>query len=123
MNPIERKGPPQAIQKLRDSLFLVQVSLSEPPPADWKRLFYDSQQEVPPDFLPRATDLTGAQIRFRSDADSVVAKIAWIDRWIARANQKQASARPPSEEERRRRDNLSLEHRELEELNARWRDL
>lgn len=123
MNTIERKGPPQAIQKLRDSLYLIQVTLSEPPSADWKRLFYDAQPEAPPDFHPRAADLSGTQIRFRADAESVAAKVGWIDRWIARANQKQASARPPSEEERRRREQLAVEQRELEELNARWEKL
>ena len=35
---INRAGPPQAMQKLRENFYLVQVPLSETPSADWKRL-------------------------------------------------------------------------------------
>jgi hypothetical protein len=85
---VRRVGPPQAIQKLRDNFYLIQVSLSEPPGADWKRLFYDTQQQVSPDFPPRSLDISGAAIRFRADADTVAQKISTIDRWLERANQK-----------------------------------
>ena len=112
-------NPPQAIQKLRENLYLIQVSLSEPPGADWKRLFYDTQQQVSPDFLPRSVDISGAAIRFRADAESVAQKIAAIDRWMERANQKEASMGLRSEQQRQRREELNLEHQELAELNAR----
>ncbi len=88
---IKRVGPPQAIQKLREDLFMVQIALSETPTADWKRLFYETQQAPPPDFLPRAVEIISNYIRFRSEVPSVQARTAWIDRWIDRANQKEAS--------------------------------
>ena len=48
---VKRTGPPVAVQKLRESFYMVQVTLSEPPSADWKRLFYDTQGAgVPADF-------------------------------------------------------------------------
>jgi hypothetical protein len=116
---VRRVGPPQAIQKLRENLYLVQVSLSEPPGADWKRLFYDTQQQVSPDFPPRSVDISGAAIRFRADADSIAQKISTIDRWVERANQKEASLGLRSEQQRQRREELIREHQELAELNAR----
>lgn len=118
---IKRIGPPQAIQKLREDLFMIQIVLSETPTADWKRLFYETQQAPPPDFLPRAVDVSGAFIRFRSDVRSVEARIAWIDRWIERANQKESSMGGKLDEERRRRrDDHLREQQELAAINANW---
>ena len=58
---VKRTGPPVAVQKLRESFYMVQVTLSEPPSADWKRLFYDTQGAgVPADFPPRSVEITGA---------------------------------------------------------------
>jgi hypothetical protein len=118
---INRSGPPQAMQKLRENLYAVQVALSETPSADWKRLFYDAQQSPPPDFLPRAVEMSGHVLRFRSDGESVPQKIAWIDRWIERANQKEAAMGGRFEEEkRRRREELQREQAELAEWSTRW---
>jgi len=121
---IKRAGPPQAVQKLREGHFQVQVSLSEIPSADWKRLFYDAQQAPPPDFPPRAVEISGAFLRFRSDATSVEQKLGWIDRWIDRANQKEASLGGRLDEgRRRRREEHVREQQELLELNSRWSKL
>ncbi len=120
---VRRVGPPQAIQKLRENLYLVQLPLSEAPGADWKRLFYDAQQQVPPDFPPRSVDISGTFLRFRSESASVGEKVATIDRWLERANQKEASLGLRSEDLRRRREELAREHQELAELNARWAKL
>ena len=120
---IKRAGPPVAVQKLRENFFSIQVSLSESPSADWKRLFYDLQRDFPPDFPPRSVDMNGHLMRFRSDAASVEQKIALIDCWIERANQKEASLGGRSEEERLRREAHGREQQELAELNARWAKL
>ncbi len=121
---ISRAGPPQAVQKLRESYYMVQVTLSEAPSADWKRLFYDAQQSVPADFPPRAVEMSGAVLRFRSEASTVEEKIRWIDRWIERANQKEAALGGRLDEERRRRrEEMAREQHELAELNARWSKL
>lgn len=121
---IKRAGPPQAVQKLREGLFQVQVSLSEIPSADWKRLFYDAQQAPPPDFPPRAVEISGAFLRFRSDATSIEQKLGWIDRWIDRANQKETTLGGRLDEERRRRrEEHAREQQELIELNTRWSKL
>ena len=120
---IKRAGPPVAVQKLRENLYSIQVPLSEPPSADWKRLFYDIQRDFPPDFPPRSAEISGHLIRFRSNAAAVEQKIGFIDRWIERANQKEASLGGRSEEERRRREEHAREMRELAELNASWTKL
>ncbi len=120
---IKRAGPPQAVQKLRENLYLVQVPLSEAPSADWKRLFYDAQQQTPPEFPPRAVEMSGTALRFRSDATTLELKVRWIDQWIERANQKESALGVRSEEERRRREEQAREHQELAELNARWSKL
>ena len=118
---IKRAGPPQAVQKLREGLFQVQVLLSELPSADWKRLFYDAQQAPPLDFPPRAVEISGAFLRFSSDASGVEQKLGWIDRWIDRANQKEAALGGRLDEERRRRrEEHAREQQELIELNTRW---
>ncbi|HEV2388712.1 MAG TPA: hypothetical protein VGS20_15825 [Candidatus Acidoferrales bacterium] len=120
---IRRTGPPQAIQKVRDDAYLVQVPLSAAPTADWRRLFYETQHDVPADFPPRAIEISGPFLRFRSAALSVGARIAMIDRWLERANQKEAAMAGRSDEHRRRREELAREQRELAELNARWTGL
>ncbi len=121
---IRRTGPPQAVQKLRESFYMIQVPLSEVPSADWKRLFYDAQQNVPPEFPPRAVEITGALLRFRSEAAGVEQKLGWIDRWIERANRKEAALGGRLDEERRRRrEEMAREQKELAELNARWSKL
>ena len=121
---IKRGGPPQAVQKLRENFYMIQVTLTEIPSADWKRLFYDAQQSPPPDFPPRAVEMSGAVLRFRSDATSVEGKVHWIDKWIERANQKEAGLGGRLDEERRRRrEEMAREQHELAELNARWAKL
>jgi hypothetical protein len=117
---IRRVGSPQAVQKLGENLFLIQVMLSEAPSADWRRLFYEAQSEPPPDFPPRSLEISHTMIRFRSDGPSVEQKLGWIDRWIERANQKEASLGVRSEEQRRRREELAREQQELADWNARW---
>jgi hypothetical protein len=121
---IKRAGPPQAVQKLRENFYLVQVPLSEPPSADWKRLFYDAQQATPADFPPRAVEISAATLRFRAEGATVEGKVAWIDKWIERANQKEAGLGGRMDEERRRRrEEVAQEQHELAEWNARWAKL
>ena len=121
---IKRAGPPQAVQKLRENFYLVQVPLSEVPSADWKRLFYDAQQSPPAEFPPRSVEMSTHLLRFRTEAAQVVEKTGWIDRWIARANQKEAALDGRMEEERRRRrDESQREQAELADLNHRWEKL
>jgi len=120
---VKRAGPPLAVQKVREGVYVVQVLLSEAPSADWKRLFYDAQHQPPPDFPPRAVEISGAVLRFRSEAQSVERKVAWIDQWVERANEKEARLAPRSEEERRRREDIAQERRELAELNVGWSKL
>lgn len=120
---IRRIGPPQAIQKVREDAYLVQVPLSAVPSADWRRLFYETQQNVPADFPTRSIEVSGPLLRFRSDAASVGAKIPMIDRWVERANQKEASMGGRTEEQRRRREEQSRERAELEALNQTWAKL
>lgn len=121
---VRRAGPPQAIQKLRENFFMVQIVLSEPPSADWKRLFYDAQQVPPPDFPPRSVEISGITLRFRSEGSLVEQRIAWIDKWIERANQKEAAMGGRLGEERqRRREEMNREQQELAEWNGRWSGL
>jgi len=121
---VRRMGPPVAVQKLREDFYLIQVGLSETPSADWKRLFYDTQQGPPADFLPRAVEMSGAMLKFRSEGANVESRMGWIDKWIDRANQKEAAmAGRLDEERRRRREEFGREQQELNELNARWAKL
>jgi hypothetical protein len=77
---IRRAGPPLALQKLRDNFYLVQVQLTETPSADWKRLFYDTQQSPPAEFPPRAVEISGHLLRFRSSAPTRKRR-PWADAW------------------------------------------
>lgn len=120
---IRRASPPQAVQKIRDGVFLVQVSITESPSADWRRLFYDAQLEVPPDFAPRSVEITGTFLRFKADPATVEQKIALLDRWMARASQKEASMGGRSEVQRQKKEELEREALELGEWNARWAKL
>jgi hypothetical protein len=120
---IKRSSPPQAIQKVRENFYLIQISISETPSADWRRLFYEAQQDVPPDFPTRAVEITGTLLRFRSDPESVEEKIKRIDRWLERANQKDASMGSRSEEQRRHREELAREAQEMTGWNERWAKL
>jgi len=120
---VRRISPPQAVQKLKDNLYLVHVGLSEAPGADWKRLFYETQQQVTGDFIPRSVEITGATLRFRASNESVAERLATVDRWLERANQKESAMGLRTEEQRRRRIELGREHEELAEVNARWAKL
>lgn len=120
---VKRTGPPQAVQKLRENFFLVQVPLNEVPTADWKRLFYDAQQAPPSDFPPRSVEMIGPTLRFRSDATLVEQRIGLIDNWIERANQKEASMGARNEERQKRREELAREQAEMAGWNARWAKL
>lgn len=120
---VKRAGPPQAVQKLRENLYVVQVPLNEVPSADWKRLFYDTQQGPPPDFPPRSVEMLGPVLRFRSEGALVEQRVQLIDKWIERANQKEASMGARSEERQRRREELAREQAELAEWNSRWAKL
>ena len=120
---VRRITPPQAVQKLKENLYLVHVSLSESPGADWKRLFYEAQGQVAGEFIPRSVEITGATLRFRASNESVAERIATVDRWLERANQKEASMGLRTEEQRQRRLELGREHQELTEVNARWAKL
>ena len=70
---------------------MVQVAISESPSADWRRLFYDAQQDVPPDFAPRSVEITGTFLRFKSDPATWSRRVAVLDRWMERASQKEAA--------------------------------
>ena len=121
---IHRAGPPQAVTKVRDNYFLVQVSITETPSADWRRLFYDAQgQDVPPDFAPRSVEITGTFLRFKTDPAAVENKIAILDRWMERASQKEAAMGGRSEVQRQKTEEAAREAVELSEWNTRWAKL
>lgn len=120
---VKRMGPPQAVQKVRDNYYLVQVLVSESPSADWRRLFYEAQQDVTPDFPTRSVEITGSLLRFRSDPATVQEKVGRIDRWLERANQKDAAMANRSEEQRRHREELAREAQEMTQWNERWSKL
>ena len=120
-NGIRRTSPPQAVQKIRNGVFLVQVGISESPSADWRRLFYDAQQEVPADFPPRSVEITGTFLRFKADPGTVEQKIGVLDRWMDRASQKEASMAGRSTElQRQKKEEVEREAQEIAEWNARW---
>ncbi len=121
---VRRTGPPVAVQKLREDFYMVHVTISESPSADWKRLFYDTQQAPPPDFLPREVEISGALLKFRTASATLQTRLGWIDKWIERANQKESAMSGRMDDERRRkREELAHEQQELNELNARWTKL
>jgi len=123
MSNVRRASPPQAVQKVRDNFYMVQLSITESPSGDWRRLFYDAQQEVPPDFAPRSIEITGTFLRFKADPATVEQKIALIDRWMERANQKEAAMAVRSEGQREKKEALAREAQELADWNARWAKL
>ena len=120
---IRRASPPQAVQKVRDNVFLVQVSISESPSGDWRRLFYEAQHDAPSDFAPRSVEITGTFLRFKSDPASVESKIGLLDRWMERASQKETAMAGRSETQRQKKEELAREAMELAEWNARWSKL
>lgn len=123
MSNIRRASPPQAVQKVRDNYYMVQLSITESPSGDWRRLFYDAQQDVPPDFAPRSIEITGTFLRFKADPATVEQKITLIDKWVERANQKEAAMALRSEGQREKKEVLAREAQELAEWNARWTKL
>lgn len=120
---IRRTSSPQAVQKVREGVFMVQVGISGSPSADWRRLFYDAQQDVPPDFPPRSVEISGNFLRFKADPGTVAEKVAVLDRWLERASQKEASMPGRTEGQRQKKEELEREAREIAEWNARWAGL
>ena len=122
-NGIRRTGPPQAVQVIRDGVFMVQVGISGSPSADWRRLFYDAQQDVPADFPPRSVEISGTFLRFKADPATVELKIGVLDRWLERASQKEASLGGRTEVQRQKKEELEREAQAISEWNARWAKL
>lgn len=120
---IRRASSPQAVQKIREGVFMVQVAISESPSADWRRLFYDAQQDVPPDFAPRSVEISGTFLRFKSDPATVEQKMNVLDRWLERASVKEAAMGGRSEVQQQKKEELAREAQELAEWNARWAKL
>lgn len=120
---IRRTTSPQAVQKVREGVLMVQVGISGSPSADWRRLFYDAQQDVPPDFAPRSVEISGTFLRFKADPATVEQKIGVLDRWLDRASQKEASMGGRTEVQRQKKEELEREARELAEWNERWAKL
>lgn len=120
---IKRTGPPQAVQKVRDNYYLVQVLLTGAPSADWRRLFYETRTEASPDFHPRAVEISGALMRFRSEPAAVEQRIKLVDRWVEHANEKETAMSGRNEEQRRKQEEMTRESAELGEWNARWAKL
>jgi hypothetical protein len=120
---VRRASPPQVVQKIRDNVFLVQLSITASPSGDWRRLFYDAQQELRPDFPPRSVEITGTFLRFKSDPASVEQKVALLDRWMERASQKESAMAGRSEGQRQKMEEMAREEQELADWNARWSKL
>jgi hypothetical protein len=120
---IRRTGPPQATQKIRENVYLVQVTISCSPSGDWRRMFYEAERTAAPDFSPRSVEITGTLLRFKSDPASVEQRIAALDRWIEKASQKEAAMAGRSEAQRHKQEEAEREAKELAEWNARWANL
>lgn len=120
---IKRAGPPQAVQKVRENYFLVQVLLTGSPSADWRRLFYETKQDAAAEFQPRSVEISGALMRFRSEPAGVEQRIAMIDRWVEHANGKEAAMGIRNEEQRRKHEEMAREAEELTQWTARWEKL
>jgi hypothetical protein len=120
---IKRSGPPQAVQKVRENHFLVQVILSGSPSADWRRLFYETKHDTAVEFQPRSVEISGALMRFRSEPAGVEQRIAMIDRWVEHANEKEAAMGTRNDEQRRKREETAREAEELAQWTARWEKL
>jgi hypothetical protein len=123
VNGVRRTGPPQAIQKIREGVYLLQVSISASPSADWRRLFYEAERNPQADFTPRAVEITGTLLRFKSDPESVEQRIVSLDRWMEKATSKEASMAGRSEAQRQKQEEAEREARELAEWNTRWAKL
>ncbi|MGH9734294.1 MAG: hypothetical protein ACRD8A_06875 [Candidatus Acidiferrales bacterium] len=117
---VRRTGPPQAIQKIREGVYMVQVSISASPSADWRRLFYEAERILQGDFGPRAIEITGTLLRFKSDPAAVEERIAALDRWMERATQKETAMAGRSEAQRQKQEEAGREVHELSEWNQRW---
>ena len=120
---IRRASPPQAVQKIRDNYFLVQVAISESPSADWRRMFYEAQHDAPVEFTPRSVEVTGTLLRFKSDPQGVEQKLISLDRWIVKATQKEAGMAGRSEVQRQKKEDAEREAVELGEWYTRWAKL
>ena len=120
---IKRSGPPQAVQKVRDNYYLVQVMLTGSPSADWRRLFYETKHDAAAEFRPRSVEISGALMRFRSEPEAVQQRVGMIDLWVEHANEKEASMGTRNDDQRRKREELAREAEELNEWNSRWAKL
>lgn len=120
---VRRTSPPQAVQKIRDGVFMVQVTISVSPSADWRRLFYESRQDVTPEFSPRSVEISGTLLRFKTDPAGVEQKTRTLDAWIEKATQKESAMAGRSEAQRQKQEETAREAGEMAEWNARWAKL
>lgn len=102
---------------------MLQVAISASPSADWRRLFYEAERNPQADFGPRAIEITGTLLRFKSDPASVEQRIASLDKWMEKASLKEAAMAGRSESQRQKQEEAEREAQELAEWNARWAGL
>jgi hypothetical protein len=119
-NGVRRTGPPQAIQKIREGVYMVQVAISASPSADWRRLFYEAERNPQAEFTPRSIEITGTLLRFKSDPAAVEGRIATLDGWMEKATKKESAMAGRSEAQRQKQEEAEREARELADWNARW---
>lgn len=102
---------------------MVQVTISASPSADWRRLFYEAERNTQGDFGPRAIEISGTLLRFKSDPSAVEQRIAALDRWMERATQKEIAMAGRSEAQRQKQSEADREAQELSQWNERWAKL
>ena len=101
---IRRASPPQAVTKVRDNYFLIQVSITETPErglaaAVLRRAGAGRAAGFCAAVGGNYRDVSAIQVRLR---DSVEEKIAVLDRWMERANQKEAAMAGRTEVQRQK---------------------
>ena len=101
---IRRASAPQAVTKVRDNYFLIQVSITESAERGLAAaVLRRAGADVPADFAPRSVEITGTFLRFKADPGTVEEKIAVLDRWIGKASQKEAAMAGRTEVQRQKR--------------------
>jgi hypothetical protein len=82
---IKRSGPPTT-----HDLVMWRVPLTAPPSREWQ-LAFQTGEASPTVGTPKGVQFEATALTFRSGSDDVPAWVQSIDRWIAHANQAQAS--------------------------------
>ena len=121
MSEIKRTGPPTA-REVKGKVITWTLPLSGMPDKEWRK-FFEETKDTTVVCTPRGVAMYQAMTVFESTEDHVPTWIAFIDKWMAVANERQAEREAAQRRLRGEDTDTRDRERKLLDLNEKFKDL